>query len=425
MNPSTLHADPLPDAAGKALPPSRDHSPATRLPPLRFILVVTSLIGLLHAYVGLRLLPALDTGGAGTAIGVLLLALCTLLIPFGLLARALQGRMHDGLASALTWAGLLASGFASSLLVLTVVRDLLLLPAMAVLHTEMLLVAANYSAWGVPLVALCLTAIGLFNARRRPQVVEVDVRLRDLPAGLHGFTITQISDIHVGPTIRRGYVERIVDQVNGLESDLIAITGDLVDGSVPELARHVAPLARLQARHGSFFVTGNHEYYSGAAAWVSELRRLGVVVLQNAHVVLRHEGQSLVLAGVTDYSAHHFDERERSDPQAALASAPMHAALKILLAHQPRSAVAAEAAGFHLQLSGHTHGGQFLPWNFFVRLQQPFTAGLHRLKDLWVYTSRGTGYWGPPKRLGAPAEITRLRLLPAHLSASHDASRGE
>ena len=412
MTSSTLHADSLLDAEGNVRPPSRDHSPATRMPPLRLVLIVTSLIALLHAYIGLRLLPALDLGGAETAIGIFLLALCTLLIPFGLLARALQGRMNEGLASTLTWTGLIAGGFASSLLVLTVVRDLLLLPAMAVLPTGTFLAAAWYSAWGVPLIATCFTAIGLFNSRRRPQVVEVDVQLRDLPAGLHGFTITQISDIHVGPTIRRGFLERIVDQVNSLESDLIAITGDLVDGSVSELALHVEPLARLQARHGSFFVTGNHEYYSDAAAWVIELRRLGVFVLQNEHVVLHHQGQPFVLAGVTDYSAHLFDERERSDPQAALAGAPPDAVLKILLAHQPRSAFAAEAAGFHLQLSGHTHGGQFLPWNFFVRLQQPFTAGLHRLKDLWVYTSRGTGYWGPPKRLGAPAEITRLRLLP-------------
>jgi len=413
MTSSTLHADALLDAEGKARPPGRDHVPTSRIPPMRFILVATGLIGLLHAYVGLRLLPALDPGAAGIAVGLLLLALCTLLIPFGLLARALSARLDERLASSLTWAGLLAGGFSSSLLVLTVVRDFLMLPAMAVLRSETFLVAAYYSAWGVPLLALCATAIGLFNARRSPAVVEVDVHLRDLPVGLRGFTITQISDIHVGPTIKRGFLERIVDQVNRLESDLIAITGDLVDGSVPELAPHVEPLARLKARHGSFFVTGNHEYYCGAAAWVGELRRLGVSVMQNQHVVLHHNGQPLVLAGVNDYSAHHFDERERSDPQAALAGAPQNVALKILLAHQPRSAFAAQAAGFHLQLSGHTHGGQFFPWNFFVRLQQPFTAGLHRLKDLWVYTSRGTGYWGPPKRLGAPAEITRFRLLQA------------
>jgi predicted MPP superfamily phosphohydrolase len=302
-------------------------------------------------------------------------------------------------------------GFFSSLLVLTALRDLLLFPAMAFLQVETAAAVALDSARGVPMIALFLTAIGCFNARRQPQVVEVDIPLPDLPDALHGLTITQISDIHVGPTIKRGYVDRIVDQVNAIDSDLIAITGDLVDGLVHELSTHTQPLARLQARHGTFFVTGNHEYYSGAAAWVQELRRLGLSVLQNQHVVLNHEGTPFVLAGVTDFTAHHFDERQRSDPKGAMAGAPAEATLRILLAHQPRSAHAAEAAGFNLQLSGHTHGGQFFPWNFFVRLQQPFTAGLHRLNDLWVYTSRGTGYWGPPKRLGAPAEITRLRLV--------------
>jgi len=146
---------------------------------------------------------------------------------------------------------------------------------------------------------------------------------------------------------------------------------------------------------------------------VAELRRLGLQVLMNEHVVLTHDAGALVVAGVTDHGAHHFDPAQRSDPQAAIAGAPTHVTMRLLLAHQPRSAEAAEQAGFQLQLSGHTHGGQFLPWNLFVRLQQPFTAGLHRLRRLWVYTSRGTGYWGPPKRFGAPSEITRLRLVPA------------
>jgi predicted MPP superfamily phosphohydrolase len=182
-----------------------------------------------------------------------------------------------------------------------------------------------------------------------------------------------------------------------------------VDGSVPELRAHVAPLAELRARHGVFFVTGNHEYYSGVHGWVDELRRLGIRVLHNEHVVLHHGGAPLVLAGVPDYSGHHFDPAHRSDPAAALAGAP-EGAPRVLLAHQPRTAPAAAKAGFDLQLSGHTHGGQFWPWNHFVRLQQPFTAGLHRMGKLWVYVSRGTGYWGPPKRFGAPSEITLLRL---------------
>jgi predicted MPP superfamily phosphohydrolase len=145
---------------------------------------------------------------------------------------------------------------------------------------------------------------------------------------------------------------------------------------------------------------------------VKEVRRLGLAVLMNEHVVLRHRGASVVVAGVTDYGAGHFDPAQRSDPDAAMMGAPRDAGVRVLLAHQPRSAYAAAPAGFDLQLSGHTHGGQFFPWNFVVRLQQPFTAGLHRLGKLWVYISRGTGYWGPPKRLCAPSEITRLRLVP-------------
>jgi len=218
--------------------------------------------------------------------------------------------------------------------------------------------------------------------------------------------------VHVGPTICRPYVERVVAAVNTLDADLVAITGDLVDGSVGELAPHVAPLAALRSREGTFFVTGNHEYYSGATAWVAELRRLGLTVLANQHVAIRRGDATLVLGGVNDYSAGHFDRAGASDPVKALAGSPP-GAVRVLLAHQPRSAEAAEAAGFDLQLSGHTHGGQFLPWNLLVRLQQPFTAGLERWRRMWVYTSRGTGYWGPPKRFGAPSEITLLRLVAA------------
>jgi predicted MPP superfamily phosphohydrolase len=144
-----------------------------------------------------------------------------------------------------------------------------------------------------------------------------------------------------------------------------------------------------------------------------ELRRLGLTVLKNQHVVLHHNGASLVLAGVTDYSAHHFDPAQRSDPAAALSGHPAGVGAKILLAHQPSTAAAAADAGYDVQISGHTHGGQFWPWNFFVGYFQPFTSGLNRLKNLSVYVSRGTGYWGPPNRFMVPAEITRIRLVSA------------
>jgi len=309
--------------------------------------------------------------------------------------------------------GLFLAGFFSSLFVFTLLRDVALAPTVLLVSASSVPGVLTGSAILVVTLTVLATLIGFVNARRRAGIVRVDIPIRDLPDALHGFTIAQITDIHVGPTIKRPYVDAIVDAVNALQADMIAVTGDLVDGSVRDLAGHTAPLARLTARHGAYFVTGNHEYYSGEPAWTAELQRLGLRVLMNEHVVLTHEGERLVVAGVADFSAHHFNPRQKSDPEAALRDAPADAGARILLAHQPRSAPAAAAAGFDLQLSGHTHGGQFWPWMFFVRLQQPFTAGLHRLNDLWVYISRGTGYWGPPKRFGSPSEITHLRLVRA------------
>jgi predicted MPP superfamily phosphohydrolase len=342
---------------------------------------------------------------------LVLLAASWLLMPL-----ALRARRASRTAQRVAFGGLLLMGLFSSLFVLTLLRDAaLLVGAVWGWALPSLAWVASFqapSAQAVPLLAVLFTAWGWLNARRTAAVRHVDVPIAQLPDALHGFTIVQISDVHVGPTIRRGYLQAIVERVNTLGADMVAVTGDLVDGTVAELAAHVAPLATMNSRHGTYFVTGNHEYYSGADAWMVELRRLGVHVLMNEHVVLQHGDAALALAGVADYSAHHFDATHRSDPQRAIAGAPDAARVRVLLAHQPRSAAAAVAAGFDLQLSGHTHGGQFLPWNFLVRLQQPYTAGLHRLQRMWVYTSRGTGYWGPPKRLGAPSEITRLRLVP-------------
>jgi predicted MPP superfamily phosphohydrolase len=369
---------------------------------------------LLHGYVGWRVAPDLPGGSWAVGAFIAVLIVSALLMPMAVLARNVR---TQPLSDRLAWAGGLAMGLFSSLFVLAVVRDVALVAVfIAGLALPSLLVGAAFDQWtagAVPLLGLVITFLGFVNARRTAAVVQVDIPISGLPSALNGFTIAQISDIHVGPTIKGAYLRRIVAAVNRLNADMVAVTGDLVDGSVRELAGHVAPLAELSSRHGTFFVTGNHEYYSGAPAWVTELRRLGLSVLMNQHVVLQHQGEALVIAGVTDFGAHHFDVLQRSDPQAAIEGAPATATTRVLLAHQPRSAEAAERAGFQLQLSGHTHGGQFLPWNFFVRFQQPFTAGLHRLRGLWVYTSRGTGYWGPPKRFGAPSEITRLRLVPA------------
>ncbi|HSV81508.1 MAG TPA: metallophosphoesterase [Ramlibacter sp.] len=385
------------------------------------LLPLTTLVALLHALIGVRLLPALaEISPAWPLLGLLLVvSAATIPLPF-------LSRRSWRVPGWIKWAGLISMGWFSSLLMLTLLRDLLLfagwLASIGGLNEESWRLR---SALMVPLLATLVTLVGFVNARRTASVRRIDIPIASLPSSLDGFTIAQLSDIHVGPTIRVRYIERIVKAVNRLGADMVAITGDLVDGTVAELRSHVAPLAGLKARHGTFVVTGNHEYYAGAHAWVEELRRLGLRVLLNEHVVLQtrnvqgaqtdeevHES-ALVIAGVTDYTAGHFHADHASDPEGAVRDAPPQVHTRLLLAHQPRSAIAAAQAGYQLQLSGHTHGGQFFPWNLFVPLQQPFTAGLHRLHDMWIYVSRGTGYWGPPKRFGAPSEITLLRLVPA------------
>ena len=197
--------------------------------------------------------------------------------------------------------------------------------------------------------------------------------------------------------------------MNALEPDVIAITGDLVDGSVEELAEHAAPLAKLRAKHGVYFVTGNHEYYSGADEWIAHLRKLGMTVLRNERVRIGGE-EGFDLAGIDDHSSGGFGNGHGSDLRKALEGRDAARAC-VLLAHQPRGIELADELGVDLQLSGHTHGGQMFPWNLAVRLQQPFVAGLHKLARAQIYVSKGTGYWGPPMRVGAPAEITEIELV--------------
>ena len=386
-----------------------------------FFLRVVTIGVLLHAYVGFRLIPALPGNAAVHTVLALWLVFSCLIVPVGMQRR--DGGAQ-GLRALLTWVGLLEMGFFSFLLTLTLIRDVLLLvyaiiaalPFTFAATLQVVLpvsAAVRTSAETVVALAVLMLLTGIYNARRRAPVIDVEIPIANLPAALHGFTIAQLSDIHVGPTIRKRYLDPIVDTVNELNADMVAITGDIVDGSVPALKAHTAPLSRLKGKHGVYLVTGNHEYYAGADAWVAEFRRLGLQVLMNEHVVLKKGDASLVLGGVTDFSASHFGPMHKSDPAKAISGAPADAALRLLLAHQPRSGPAAEAAGFDVQLSGHTHGGQFFPWNFAVRVQQPFTAGLVRSGAMWMYISRGTGYWGPPVRFAAPSEITRIRLVPA------------
>jgi predicted MPP superfamily phosphohydrolase len=269
---------------------------------------------------------------------------------------------------------------------------------------------ARIAAAAIAAVAGGMTLAALRSALGRVAVRNVKVRLRRLPRAQHGLRIVQLTDIHVGPTIGRSFIQEIVRTTNALEPDLVAITGDLVDGSVAELKDAIAPLAQLRARHGVFFVTGNHEYFSGVSGWLEELPRLGIRVLKNERVSIGEGPDSFDLAGVEDRSAARYGGPAPAEALARTLAGRDGTRELVLLAHQPRTFLDALAFGVGLQLSGHTHGGQVWPFSYIVGLTQPFLAGLHEREGAQVYVSRGTGYWGPPLRLGAPAEITHLVL---------------
>jgi predicted MPP superfamily phosphohydrolase len=266
------------------------------------------------------------------------------------------------------------------------------------------------TAGGALLVTGGFVGYGSWRAFNPPAVTDVAVRLPGLPKALDGFKIVQMSDIHVGPVIQRRFMDAVVEQCNALKPDLMCITGDLVDGSVEELGHAVSALSNLRSRHGSFFVTGNHEYYSGDEEWAEALRRMGLTVLRNRHVRIGDSAASFDLVGVDDWGAKRSGYGRRYDLEAALAGRDAERAA-VLLAHQPSNWREAAKAGMGLQLSGHTHGGQFFPFTLAISAIWEHDAGHFQENGQHLYVSRGTGFWGPPVRVAAPPEIVRVTLL--------------
>lgn len=360
--------------------------------------VVFALLGVLHAYVWFRVGYSAGFGSWST-VPIVLGALAIV----GTLYGRITGRSSSPVAStvAYVWLGLVFLAFTLSL---------------ASEPVRVLLAVGGWPPYAPGLSAATLLGVavlagyGLFRGRR-PVVVRTAVPVRGLDPALTGFRIVQISDLHVGDTIGRPFVQRVVETVNGLSPDLVVLTGDLVDGSVADLADGIAPLADLRARHGVFFVTGNHEYYSGAEAWITHLTGFGFRVLRNERVRIADGAAGFDLVGVDDLfgrmtPGHGFDlDRAMSGQDPSVPA--------VLLSHQPVTVDAASKAGVALQLSGHTHGGQIFPFHGLVRTQQPYLAGLVQHGGTALYVHRGTGYWGPPFRIGAPSEIAVLELVPA------------
>jgi predicted MPP superfamily phosphohydrolase len=382
---------------------------------LTFFFIVNGLWALLHVYVTARLAQPLRKRALRFAL-YLVFFLLALLGPFVFSAD----RLGDPWARSYRWLAWTYIGCFSTLFALIALRDLVWLAARLIdrFRAPRTLVPASperrdflLSATGGVAVGATsiLGAAGIHGARRLPEVVEVEVPIAGLPKAFDGYHIVQLSDVHVGETIDKDFITPIIEQVTSLSPDLVALTGDLVDGSVDALGADISPFGYLRARDGVYCVTGNHEYYSGAEAWCAHFRELGLSVLNNEHVVIEREGERLVVAGVTDRREGRTVPGHASDPAAAVRGAP-EGVVRILLAHQPRSAFEASKLGYALQLSGHTHGGQFFPWNLMVGLVQPVVKGLAKIDDMWVYVNRGTCYWGPPLRTFVAPEITSLRL---------------
>ncbi|MET9011510.1 metallophosphoesterase [Streptomyces olivaceoviridis] len=265
------------------------------------------------------------------------------------------------------------------------------------------LVVSRLLAGAATTAAVATVGHGTYGVLKGPRVKRVTVPLAKLPRAAHGFRIAVVSDIHLGPVLGRGFAQRVVDTVNATRPDLIAVVGDLVDGSVKDLGPAAAPLARLSARHGAYFVTGNHEYFSGAEQWIEEVRDLGLHPLQNARTELPY----FDLAGVNDVQG----ESEGQGPDFARALDDRDPARAcVLLAHQPVQIHEAVRHGVDLQLSGHTHGGQLWPGSLLAAAANPTVAGLDRYGDTQLYVSRGAGAWGPPTRVGAPSDVTVIEL---------------
>ena len=300
------------------------------------------------------------------------------------------------------------TGTVLCLLFYFLIADILLIVA-ALIPNVNIDAVRNYMFGAVIAFTLFSLVIGVWQARQPPEVKNVTIRIKNLPPAFEGYKILQLSDLHIGNTIRAPYVEKVVKIADAQNADLVALTGDFADGSVEELKDISATLKNIRSKDGTFFITGNHEYYHDLNNWLPYYRALGFTVLTNEHRIITKGNDKLAIAGVTDYSTRHSDLPDRINVPRAAENIPADA-VKILLMHQANLYRDAEANGFDLVLSGHTHKGQFFPWTLVVPFFHHFAHGLGTYKDTQVYVNAGTGYWGPPLRGLNPAEITVLTL---------------
>ena len=394
---------------------------------MNFILFLLTALSILYGYIGIRVIVPLRVGLAAKLCLAFILILFLMLPPFSIFLR-----VHDitnRFSEFISWSGYLSMGYITLTFTLLFMKDtgIVTFGLTRFVHSmfkklgnkndqvsenidperrSFLMNSLNMAVLGT---SGTLTFYGFFQARKTPQIKNIPVYFPQLPNSLEGFRIVQITDLHVGPTLKRNFVEEIVNQISLINPDAIVLTGDLVDGNVEYLRHDTYPLSELYAPHGRYFVTGNHEYYSGVHQWLEEIDRLGFTLLINEHQVIEKNDSKILMAGVTDYRMGKHLPGHESSPKKAVAGSPP-CDFKILLAHQPSSIFEASKAGFDFQISGHTHGGQYFPANIVFEPFHPYISGLHLHDNTWIYVSSGTGYWGPPLRLGVPSEITLFTL---------------
>ncbi|TDC81234.1 metallophosphoesterase [Micromonospora sp. KC606] len=406
-----------------------------------FVATLTLIIGLIHLYLWKRLVKDATEPGRWRKVGGLVALFLALLVPATMISTRAAGVFW------LAWPGYLWLALMFYLLVVLLVLEVPMAVTKLVLRRRAVvaeptaaapepvlvgaagsadppaaaavnqpdhdparrLLLARGAAIFAGLTAASITGYGVRTALGPPQLDRVQIPLAKLPRSMDGLRIATVADIHLGPLRGREHTERIVAMINRLDADLVAVVGDLVDGSVAELGEAAAPLRDLRSRYGSFFVTGNHEYFSGVEEWVREVDRLGLRVLQNERQEIQARGGVLDLAGVNDVTAAGTGLAAPADYAAALADRDTSRPV-VLLAHQPVAAYEAARFGVDLQLSGHTHGGQMAPFNLAIRLQQPVVSGLGEVDGTKVYVTNGAGFWGPPVRVGAPPQVTLVEL---------------
>lgn len=389
---------------------------------MTFFYVFTSFLLVIYLYTGFRTIPSLNNKVVKILFWLVLIGTWTALVTH-FYFRITQS--YPKTAQILAWIGYTSLGPVSYLFCLALIRDLFCIISLGLMIIKKLFGRKKrttiftperrqflYRASGYSFAALSLSSsvYGMACALQKPRVVDLSIPLDPAHKKLSGLTLIQFTDLHIGPTIKYPYVKAVCDTIRDLKGDIIVFTGDLVDGSVDHLSADVEPLRHIHAPLGKFFITGNHEYYSGVNDWLDMAKLLGFTPLVNEHRLIRYNNHTLTMAGVTDIRGGAFMKKHVSNPHQAARGCPADS-YKLLLAHQPTSIYEAANAGFDLQLSGHTHGGQYFPFGYFVRLEHPFVKGMFQHQNTKLYVSQGTGYWGPPVRVGTFPEITRITLL--------------